>query len=94
MYSIRVHFQNMQFQIQEKLNAETSNLLLSSSFLFPLTSLSESNQWSVLTNLIFPLYFCQIPLKTAMLTSMKNTVMNVTYRHDNDLIMFLQYFPI
>ena len=29
-----------------------------------------------------------------MLTSMKNIVMNVTYHHDNDLIMFLQYSPI
>ena len=29
-----------------------------------------------------------------MLTSMTNTIINVTYHHDNDLIMFLQYSPI
>ena len=41
-----------------------------------------------------PLFFCQIPQKTAILTLMTNIVMNVTYHHDNDLIMFLQYSPI
>ena len=38
-----------------------------------------------------PFFFYQIPQKIAMLTYMTNIAMNVTYHHDNDLIMFLQY---
>ena len=29
-----------------------------------------------------------------MLTSITNTIMNVTYHHDNDIIMFQEYSPI
>ena len=49
---------------------------------------------SICIYLIFLLFFCQTPWKTAMLTPMTNRVMNVTYHHDNDLIMFLQYSPM
>ena len=59
-----------------------------------LTFLSGNSQLSIHINLIFPLFFYQIPQKIAMLTLMTNTVLNVTYHHDNDLIIFLQYSPI
>ena len=51
---------------------------------------SENTQLAIYTNLIFPLFFYQIPHKTAMLTSMTNKIMNVTYI----IVKFLQYSPI
>ena len=44
---------------------------------------SENTQLVIHTNLIFPLFFYQTPQKIAMLISMTNLVMNVTYYHSN-----------
>ena len=40
MYARRAHCPNMQFQLQEELTAQSCNLLLSSSFLYPPSILS------------------------------------------------------